>query len=189
MLFLSCVCGVFLLTWTGCADADAPAEDDMTADTKVTTPPEDTRPMAAVQLQPTQGHQASGSLTFSQDRAAVRVSGTIRGLTPGTHGFHVHQTGDCSAPDASSAGGHYAPQGSPHGAPSAPPGQRHVGDLGNIEAGQDGMAMVSISDSLLALSGPNSIVGKAVIVHANADDLTSQPTGDAGPRVACGVIE
>jgi Cu-Zn family superoxide dismutase len=189
MLFLSCVCGVFLLTWTGCADADAPAEDDMTADTKVTTPPEDTRPMAAVQLQPTQGHQASGSLTFSQDRAAVRVSGTIRGLTPGTHGFHVHQTGDCSAPDASSAGGHYAPQETPHGAPSAPAGQRHNGDLGNIEAGQDGMAMVSISDSLLALSGPNSIVGKAVIVHANADDLTSQPTGDAGPRVACGVIE
>ena len=82
---LSLLCGVFLLAWTGCADADAPAEDDMAADTTATMPSQGTGPMAMVQLQPTQGNQATGSLTFRQEGAAVLVSGTIRGLAPGTH--------------------------------------------------------------------------------------------------------
>ena len=119
----------------------------------------------------------------------ILVSAEVGGLSEGLHGFHIHETGDCSAPDALSAGGHYNPADAPHGAPEAPGAERHVGDLGNLEAGADGRARYERVDSVLTLSGPTSIVGKAVIVHAGQDDFTTQPTGDAGPRLACGVIE
>lgn len=142
---------------------------------------------AIAQLAPTEGNSVVGSATFTSMNGSVRVEATISGLTPGMHGFHVHENGDCSAPDASSAGGHFAPQGSQHAGPDAE--QRHVGDLGNLEAGQDSTAQYSRVDSVISLSGPNSIVGKAVVVHSGEDDLTTQPSGDSGSRVACGVIE
>jgi Cu-Zn family superoxide dismutase len=110
-------------------------------------------------------------------------------LEPGPHGFHVHEFGDCSAPDGSSAGGHFAPLGSPHGPPDAGQGERHIGDLGNIVANADGVVEQELADSVIRLDGENSIVGKAIIVHAGADDFTTQPSGAAGERVACGVIE
>ena len=110
----------------------------------------------------------------------------VTGLTPGTHGFHVHEFGDCSAADFTSAGGHFNPMAQPHGAPQA--AARHVGDLGNIEAGADGVATLDWTDTQLAFEGMHGIVGRAVIVHAKADDLKTQPTGDAGGRLACAVI-
>lgn len=140
-------------------------------------------------LEPTEGNETRGQVTFTQTDEGVRVVAEISGLTGDRHGFHVHEFGDCSAPDASSAGGHFNPTGAPHGAPDASAAQRHIGDLGNIEAGADGSARYERVDEVLQLSGPNSIVGKAVIVHAGEDDLTTQPTGDAGSRLACGVIE
>jgi Cu-Zn family superoxide dismutase len=151
--------------------------------------PEPTAMVAVAELQPTSGSETHGTVTFRAVEGGVRVEAELSKVSQGAHGFHVHETGDCSAPDGTSAGGHFAPQGSPHGAPDDPQEQRHVGDLGNIEANGAGNAVYDRVDELLSLDGEQSIVGKAVIVHANPDDLESQPTGAAGARVACGVIE
>jgi Cu-Zn family superoxide dismutase len=150
----------------------------------------DTAIQAAVaELRPTTGNQAAGKATFTRTAEGVEVVVEMQGLMPGKHGIHVHEKGDCSAPDASSAGGHFAPDGAPHGGPDNPAGQRHAGDLGNIEATPDGTANYRRVDQIIQLEGPNSVIGKAILVHAGADDLTSQPTGDSGARVACGIIE
>lgn len=142
---------------------------------------------ASAALAPTQGQQAKGTVTFEKKPAGVEVSVQLEGLTPGTHGFHVHEKGDCSAPDAASAGGHFNPTSQPHAARDAP--ARHDGDLGNLEADASGKVQVKLIDSKLKLDGPESILGKAVIVHEKADDYTTQPTGNAGGRVACGVVK
>lgn len=137
-------------------------------------------------LHPTEGNKVSGTVTFTQTDNGVQVKADVQGLSPGKHGFHVHQYGDCSAPDGTSAGGHFNPENKNHGGPDDD--VRHVGDLGNLEAGDNGTAQYEYTDSLISLNGPHSIVGRAIIVHAGEDDLTSQPTGNAGARVACGVI-
>jgi Cu-Zn family superoxide dismutase len=137
-------------------------------------------------IAPTQGNSAAGEVRFYKVEGGVRVVAKLEGLTPGAHGFHLHEKGDCSAPDAMSAGGHYNPAGAPHGAPDADATHRHAGDLGNIEAGADGKATVNRVDPLLVYE---NLAGLAVLVHANPDDLTSQPAGNAGPRVGCGVIQ
>jgi len=143
---------------------------------------------AVAVLHPTEGHEVTGTVWFTKTENGIKVVADVEGLTPGMHGFHIHQLGDCTAPDGTSAGGHFAPDGSPHGAPDDPADQRHVGDLGNIQADQDGVAYLEWTDPLISFSGGHSIIGRAVIVHAGEDDLESQPTGDAGARVACGVI-
>lgn len=145
--------------------------------------------VARAQLQPASDSGAGGTLEFRQDGEGVRVEGEVTGLAPGEHGIHVHEFGDCSAPDGSSAGDHFAPRSSKHGAPDDAPGEHHAGDLGNIEAGDDGQADVAMVDDSLSLQGAESIVGRAIVVHADADDLESQPSGNSGDRVACGVIE
>lgn len=142
---------------------------------------------AVAQLSPTEGNEVTGTVTFTSMNGGVHVEATVSGLQPGRHGFHIHENGDCSAPDASSAGGHFSPQGNQHGAPDDQ--ERHVGDLGNLDVAQGGTARYSRMDSVITLGGANSIVGKAVVVHADEDDLTTQPSGNAGARVACGVIE
>ena len=139
---------------------------------------------AAATLSPTEGYEATGEVTFAETENGVRVTATVQGLSEGQHGFHIHEHGDCSAPDASSAGGHFNPDGTPHGAPTAPADQRHMGDMGNLEAGTDGTTTYDRVDTVIDF---DAILGKAVIVHGGADDLTSQPSGAAGPRVACGV--
>ena len=144
---------------------------------------------AVAALKPTEGNNVTGKVTFISQNGAIRVVADIEGLEPGKHGFHIHETGDCSAPDASSAGGHFNPGSAPHGAPENPPAQRHAGDLGNLEANAEGKAHYEMVDQILSLGGPNSIVGKSVIVHAQPDDLSTQPTGNSGPRLACGVIQ
>jgi Cu-Zn family superoxide dismutase len=137
-------------------------------------------------LHPTKGHAVSGIVTFTVVDNGVRVVADITGLTPGKHGFHVHEFGDCSSDDGSSAGGHFNPTGMPHAMPSSD--KRHVGDLGNIEADSAGMAHVDYVDHMITFSGKTSVIGRGVIVHEKEDDLKTQPTGAAGARVACGVI-
>jgi Cu-Zn family superoxide dismutase len=127
-----------------------------------------------------------GKITFTQHVDGVEIVAELTGLAPGKHGFHVHEFGDCSMMDGTCAGGHFNPEGTPHGGPDS--AQRHIGDLGNVEADETGRAIYKRIDQLVALSGPNSIIGRSIIVHADPDDLTSQPTGNAGARVGCGVI-
>lgn len=143
---------------------------------------------AVAVLAPTQGNQASGTVHFRRDGGGVRVTGAVAGLPPGSkHGFHVHEFGDCTAPDGASAGGHFAPEAHPHGAPD--PAAHHAGDLGNLEADAAGKATVDILlPGLGVASGPRAVVGRGLILHAQPDDLTTQPTGNAGARIACGVI-
>lgn len=129
----------------------------------------------------------AGTVQFAPEGDTVRVSVELTGLEPGPHGFHIHETGDCSAQDFTSAGGHFNPHEHEHGAPSDD--RRHAGDFGNVEASADGVVSVELQmDVVLDPDAPDSVIGKAVIVHANADDLKSQPSGAAGPRVACGII-
>lgn len=143
---------------------------------------------AVAELSATEGTSAQGTVTFEQTDSEVRIVAHVTGLEPGEHGFHIHETGDCSAPDASSAGGHFAPEGNPHGGPDSP--LHHAGDLGNITADDAGAAHKEMTVDFITLhEGPSSVIGKAVIVHADADDLETQPTGAAGARLACGVIQ
>ncbi|CEO98172.1 Superoxide dismutase [Cu-Zn] [Plasmodiophora brassicae] len=139
------------------------------------------------------GEGVHGLVTLSQgsDGDPVKVTGKIEGLTPGQHGFHVHEHGDTTQ-GCASTGGHYNPFGKTHGAPADT--ERHVGDLGNITANAEGVAVVDIVDRQLSLTGQYSIVGRAFVVHEGVDDLgkggheLSKTTGNAGGRVACGVI-
>jgi superoxide dismutase, Cu-Zn family len=144
--------------------------------------------MAVADLQPAPGNPVSGRVTFSQNGNRVTVVADIRGLPPNTtHGFHIHEKGDCTPPDFASAGGHFNPGGHPHAAPGT--STRHAGDLGNLEAGANGRAYRRIIvDNITLGSGANSVMGRGVIVHERRDDLTSQPSGDAGGRIACGTI-
>jgi len=137
-------------------------------------------------LHPGKDSVVKGAVHFKKEATGVHVTGAFSGLTAGAHGFHIHEFGDCSAPDFTSAGGHFNPSGDPHGAPTDP--KRHEGDMGNITATPDGNGTVDYVDPKLRFDGPQSIVGRGVIVHANPDDFKTQPTGNAGGRVACGVI-
>ncbi len=137
-------------------------------------------------LHPTEGNDVTGSVTFIQTHEGVKVIAELSGLSEGDHGFHIHEFGDCSAADGTSAGGHFNPEGHHHAGPESP--EKHSGDLGNIRANAEGHAYLELLTSQLMLNGPNSIVGRSVVVHADADDLQSQPTGNAGARIACGVI-
>ncbi len=141
---------------------------------------------AVVSLYPTEGNSAHGVVWFTKVVGGVKVEGRIEGLPAGTHGFHIHQFGDCSASNGKSAGGHFNPEGSEHGGPSSE--IRHVGDLGNISADTAGSASFDFLDERIALSGKRSILSRGVIIHEAADDFTSQPTGAAGSRLACGVV-
>jgi Cu-Zn family superoxide dismutase len=137
-------------------------------------------------LSPTKGSSVRGVVTFEVVGNGVRVVANIAGLTPGKHGFHIHEFGDCSSDSGTAAGGHFNPAGMRHGAPNSD--NRHAGDIGNIEADKDGNAHLDYVDPVLSLLGENSIIGRGVIVHAKEDDLTTQPTEAAGTRVACGSI-
>lgn len=135
---------------------------------------------------PTQGNSASGVITFTQTPDGIHVQGEISGLTPGDHGFHIHQFGDLSKSDGTTAGGHFNPMEMDHSGPDS--NMRHVGDLGNITADKNGLARYDRIDSKLTFYGKSSIIGRGLIIHASADDLTSQPTGAAGARVGMAVI-
>lgn len=145
---------------------------------------------ALVTLAPTAGNSVAGALELTVVPDGVRVHGQITGLVPGSaHGFHIHEKGDCSAPDGSSAGGHFNPRGMAHGNPIMP--AHHAGDIPNQNADAQGVAKVDVVVNGVSLgSGAiDDVMGRSLIVHKDADDYTSQPAGNSGARVACGVIE
>jgi Cu-Zn family superoxide dismutase len=146
-------------------------------------------PRASAKLQPTKGNKTSGTADFYQVGNRVRVVANVSGLVPGReHGFHVHEAGDCSSGDGMSAKGHFNPHGKPHGHFSS--GERHAGDMPSLRADANGNAKLDTTlDIITVTSGPASVVGRGLIVHADPDDYKTQPTGNAGARLACAVIE
>lgn len=145
---------------------------------------------ATAELKATQGHGVSGTLKLSSEATGVHLSGTVSGLTPNSSfGFHVHEKGDCSAPDASSAGGHFNPTGEPHGDPGG--ATHHLGDMPNLASNAEGSAELdaTIPDLTLRTEQANDVVGKAIVIHEKPDDYASQPSGNSGARIACGIIK
>ncbi len=144
---------------------------------------------ATAALQSTKGSKAFGEATFEQVGDKVRVIVFAQGLKPDQeHGFHIHEVGDCSSGDGMSAKGHFNPQGKPHGNPGS--ADRHAGDLPSLKSAKNGRAKLEATVDGISLSpGPNSIIGRGMIIHADPDDYKTQPTGNAGARLACGVIK
>jgi Cu-Zn family superoxide dismutase len=144
------------------------------------------RATAVANLEPTTGNSAKGTVTFTQAGDVVRVSANLTGLTPGEHAFHIHEKGDCSSGDGMSTGGHYNPGGKPHGPQS---GAHHAGDMPSITADTNGNVSATFELHGVSIGGDAAdIVGHGLIVHRDADDFKTQPTGNAGPRVACAAI-
>ncbi len=152
-----------------------------------TTPTEP--PRATAQLKATKGNKTFGEATFEQIGDKVKVTIFVQGLKPGQeHGLHIHEVGDCSSGDGMSTKGHFNPHGQSHGDPSG--SMRHAGDLPSLKAAKNGRARVEAEMDIITVTpGPASVVGRGLIVHADPDDYKTQPTGNAGARIACGVIQ
>jgi superoxide dismutase, Cu-Zn family len=175
----------------------ASPDSQKVADKSATMPPMNAADMgpdvkeAIAVLHGTKGNEkVQGTVKFSEapgaDHPGVKIVAHVEGLAPNSeHGFHIHEFGDCSAPDAMSAGGHFNPTGGKHGPPGA---QSHVGDMGNLKADASGMAHLEVTVPHASITGKTGVLGRGVIVHANVDDLKTQPTGNAGGRIACGVV-
>jgi len=142
---------------------------------------------AEAQLIPTKAGagKVKGIIYFTKESSGMHVHGTIEGLEPGEHGFHVHEFGVWS-PDGMSSGGHFNPTGAAHAGHDSP--KRHVGDLGNVKADEHGKATIDLMDDQISFEGPNCVLGRGLVVHEKADDLKTQPTGNAGGRLAVAVI-
>ncbi|HEY0940406.1 MAG TPA: superoxide dismutase family protein [Steroidobacter sp.] len=174
------------------ADAPPPAGDSPSV--AATTEPDPTASAeatagAAVQLSPTRGNTANGGLKLTAAGTGVKLSGMLQGLQPNSEfGFHFHEKGDCSAPDATSAGAHFNPTNQAHGNPQTQP--HHAGDMMNVKSDAQGVAEVSIDnpDVSLQTGQPNDVIGKALVLHAKPDDYQTQPSGNSGDRIACGVV-
>ena len=149
--------------------------------------PASSKPAAAAVLSPTMGNTVRGTVTFTQDGDEVRVRANVSGLKPNAeHGFHVHEKGDCSSGDGMSSGGHYNPTGKAHGAQAS---EHHAGDMPSLRSDAYGNAAASFElKGVTVVGGSADLVGRGLIVHRDPDDYTTQPTGNAGPRIACGVI-
>ncbi|MEP6740237.1 MAG: superoxide dismutase family protein [Caldimonas sp.] len=159
------------------------------AATACVSPPPSAPPLPYVVavLEPTRGNTASGTVWLVQAGNGVHITGTFSGMAPNSeHGFHIHEKGDCSSGDGMSAGGHFNPTGKPHGPQT---GEHHAGDLPSLKADASGNARFEahVAGTILT-NGPVDLSGKALIVHASPDDFTTQPTGNSGARIACGVI-
>jgi Cu-Zn family superoxide dismutase len=143
---------------------------------------------ATANLEPTAGSNVRGMVSFVQTAGRVRVSGSVSGLQPSSQvGFHIHEAGDCSSGDGMSAKGHFNPEGKPHGDPASR--ERHAGDMPMLRADANGNASITAELDIMTIApGPNSIIGRGLIVHVQPDDYKTQPTGNAGARSACGVI-
>lgn len=145
------------------------------------------KPEAVAELAPASGSKVGGTVNFVEIGTRVHVSATLSGLTPGPHGIHIHDRGDCSASDATSAGGHYNPTGTVHG--NAASGAHHAGDLPNLVADAAGNARYeALIDGVTVRPSATSINFRALVIHADADDYATQPAGNSGTRIACGEI-
>ncbi len=138
---------------------------------------------AIAKIEPRSGSKVSGVAVFQGASEGAQLSLKLNGLTPGQHGFHIHEKGDCSAPDASSAGPHFNPTAAKHGGPHS--AEKHKGDLGNVTADAEGSVETKL---LLPGIQIEQLLGRALVVHEKSDDLVSDPSGNSGPRVGCGVI-
>jgi superoxide dismutase, Cu-Zn family len=170
-------------------DSPAVASATEPAGTSGSTASGETASEAGVQLSPTQGNTANGGLKISAAGNGVRISGMVQGLKPDSEfGFHFHEKGDCSAPDATSAGAHFNPTNQQHGSPQGQP--HHSGDMLNVRSDAQGVAEVSVdnADVSLQTGQPNDVLGKALVMHAKPDDYKTQPSGNSGDRIACGVV-
>ncbi len=144
---------------------------------------------AHAHIEPKSGNTTlKGHSEFVASPVGVKLVLHIEGAPPGEHGAHIHETGDCSDPEAKSAGGHWNPSGHKHGAP--PPTSSHLGDLGNLKVGEDGMGHLEVTSEgwKLGDGSAEDVVGKAIVIHGGPDDLVSDPAGNSGPRIGCGVI-
>ena len=144
-------------------------------------------PTASADLLARSGSMVAGKVSFSETNGRLRVEAQVSGLTPGEHGFHIHESGDCTAPDASSAKGHFNPGTKVHGHYASE--VHHGGDMPNLVADAGGSAKYSAEISGLTLNGPTGVVGRSVVIHADPDDYKSQPAGNSGKRIACGTID
>ena len=186
---LAILTNVLVVALAGCASTSPVAKPAAASPMKPMTGIS-TAQLAEVNLASASGSIVSGQLTLVPMQGGVHVTGDIGGFGPGTsHGFHIHEKGDCSAADASTAGGHFNPAVQPHG--RAEQGAHHAGDIDNIVANAKGVAKIDAHILGISLGGGagNDIAGRAFVVHAAADDYTSQPAGNAGARLACGVIK
>ncbi len=189
-LTLTLMAAAAVSTFAGCAgprpggssSADYPATPSAAA-----APPRASGPSAVANLQPTRGNTAAGTVRFVQQGESVVVTARVSGLKPNQeHGFHIHEKGDCSSGDGMSTGGHFNPGGKRHGPMHA---EHHAGDFPALKANANGVAEATFTAPGLGIgSGEADIVGKGLIVHADPDDYTTQPTGNAGARLACAVI-
>ncbi len=144
-------------------------------------------PTATAAIEGRSGNTLTGTATFAQNGDAVHVIVDVSNAPEGVHAVHLHEKGDCSAPDASSAGGHFNPMHMEHGSPDA--ASHHAGDFGNMTVGSDGHGHLELDTTMLTVTaGDHSVAGRAIVVHANADDMQTQPTGNAGGRIGCGVV-
>ena len=141
---------------------------------------------AVAVIHSTQGNMVTGTVTFQKQSNGTHIHAQLQGLTPGKHGFHIHELGDCNCADAMCTKEHFNPTNQPHGGLNSK--KRHVGDMGNIIADKQGDATLDIVDSIIRLNGPQTVIGRSIILHADEDDLVSQPSGNAGARIGCGVI-
>jgi len=146
-------------------------------------------PRATASLEPTRGSSVRGTATFVQVGDKVRLTASVSGLKPnGEFGFHIHEAGDCSSGDGMSAKGHFNPLGKPHGMQGSM--ERHAGDMPSLKSDAAGNASMDVElDIVTVADGPTSVVGRGLIVHAQPDDFKTQPTGNAGARSACAVIQ
>jgi Cu-Zn family superoxide dismutase len=166
-------------------------EADMVADTDTEDLVAESEPMAMASISPASGSNVTGTVTFTQTAdSTVTMQIDIQGISPGQHAIHLHETGDCSAPDATSAGGHWNPTGEDHGKRSETD-QFHAGDIINLDVPSDSTYSntIEVNGWTIGSNAMSDIVGRAVVIHADEDDFTSQPSGAAGSRIACGVIE
>lgn len=166
------------------AEPDAPAPPPA-----MSAPAEIPAGQAVVTLKSAGDMKVSGDLTLTAETGGVHVSGSISGLTRGTqHGFHIHESGDCSAADFKSAGGHFNPSNKEHGNPNSD--IHHAGDMMNLTVNDSGIATldVTVPGVTLGDGGSDDVMNRAIVIHSGPDDYTSQPAGDSGSRIACGVI-
>lgn len=176
---------------SACNSGNKQGDEGQSATTEQEQQQQDDERTAQATMEAKSGSNVTGEAKFTDEgNGKVRFELTVNNLTPGEHAVHLHENGDCSAEDASSAGGHWNPTMKPHGK-RGDGTSYHKGDVGNMTVGNDGKGTMNLSVDGWSIGGPDStnVVGKSVIIHEKADDFTSQPSGNAGGRVSCGVIK
>lgn len=150
--------------------------------------PEAAKAVIEAPVEAKSGSKVTGKATFTEKGKEITVKVAVEGAPPGEHAVHIHEKGDCSSPDAKSAGGHWNPGSDQHGAWAAE--HHHLGDIGNMKVGADGKGEVELTTDkwTVGTGQPNDVVGKSIVVHEKVDDFTTQPTGNAGGRIGCAVL-